>query len=298
MPTHRQLELFVAVADAGSMRRAADTLGISQPSISKQIKALERSVGGEILLRTRGERAVLSPLGVELLEDARNSLTIQNRLLRRAGARGGRPLRVFVRTYLLDRIKSSLDAFAAAGMPEDLSFVVSDNPPEGLLADDDPGDVLALFTAVRVPLRPEAVSHVLFEQHCSIYAAPELASALDRGTVALGETAVLLPARSFRLTPWLLGQMQALRFEPGEQRFCSQFIDLIIERVCQGEGVGLFMESNVESLVQQGRLVKIAQCPDPLHMVLMARADVHQATFEKVRRAFQGLAGPDPAVSP
>lgn len=43
---------FVAVADLGSFSRAADQLGLSQSTISKQINNLERHLGAALILRT------------------------------------------------------------------------------------------------------------------------------------------------------------------------------------------------------------------------------------------------------
>ncbi len=47
----RQLRYFCAVARAGSFTRAAEQLGIAQPSLSQQIRALERRVGTPLFER-------------------------------------------------------------------------------------------------------------------------------------------------------------------------------------------------------------------------------------------------------
>ncbi|WP_372604066.1 LysR family transcriptional regulator, partial [Actibacterium sp.] len=39
--TFRRLEVFIAVVDAGSFVGAADKLGISHPSVSNHVRALE-----------------------------------------------------------------------------------------------------------------------------------------------------------------------------------------------------------------------------------------------------------------
>jgi len=54
----RQLRYFVAVADHRSFRRAAESLCISQPPITKQIQALEQTLGVALLDRVRRKLAL------------------------------------------------------------------------------------------------------------------------------------------------------------------------------------------------------------------------------------------------
>lgn len=60
------LHAFHAVATAGSITVAARRLGLSQPTLSEQIAALERRYGVELFFR-RGRRLTISPLGQQLL---------------------------------------------------------------------------------------------------------------------------------------------------------------------------------------------------------------------------------------
>lgn len=62
----RQLEYFVAVANAQSFTRAAESLHVSQSTVSAGIKALEREVGVPLIIRTT-RQFHLSPAGQELL---------------------------------------------------------------------------------------------------------------------------------------------------------------------------------------------------------------------------------------
>lgn len=68
-----RLRYFVAVAEEVHFKRAADRLMITPPPLSKQIKLLERELGGELFERTYHD-VRLTPLGRQLLEPARDIL--------------------------------------------------------------------------------------------------------------------------------------------------------------------------------------------------------------------------------
>ena len=69
----QQLAYFVAVADAQHFTRAADQVGVAQPSLSQQVRALERELGAPLLQRTRGNVS-LTDAGEALLPVARRML--------------------------------------------------------------------------------------------------------------------------------------------------------------------------------------------------------------------------------
>jgi LysR family hydrogen peroxide-inducible transcriptional activator len=72
-PSIRQLESLVAVAEHGNFRRAAQSLGISQPALSVQIQAAEQLLGVQVFERDR--RSVLvTPAGEDVVGRARIAL--------------------------------------------------------------------------------------------------------------------------------------------------------------------------------------------------------------------------------
>jgi DNA-binding transcriptional LysR family regulator len=84
----RQMEYFLAVVDEASFTRAADALHVSQPALSHQIKALERSVGGELLERLpRGVR--LTPMGRAFRPHAERAVRSADQARRAARAAAG-----------------------------------------------------------------------------------------------------------------------------------------------------------------------------------------------------------------
>lgn len=68
-----QLQAFVAVAEAGGFSRAAPLVGATQPTLSRQVQALERELGKTLFDRL-GRRVELTAFGRESLEQARKIL--------------------------------------------------------------------------------------------------------------------------------------------------------------------------------------------------------------------------------
>lgn len=77
----RQLEVFVAVASAGSVRAAATRLSVTQPAVSMALSELERQIGAPLFDRIRG-RLHLSTRGKELLPAAQEVVERMHEMLR------------------------------------------------------------------------------------------------------------------------------------------------------------------------------------------------------------------------
>ena len=90
MPTLRQLEYLVAVADLHNFRRAADACHVSQPTLSQQMKALEDRLGVALIER-RTSGAELTPIGREITARARR-LVIEVQDIRDLARRAGENL--------------------------------------------------------------------------------------------------------------------------------------------------------------------------------------------------------------
>jgi LysR family hydrogen peroxide-inducible transcriptional activator len=72
-PSIRQLECMVAVAETGSFRRAATTLGISQPALSAQVQAAEHMLGVQVFERDR-RSVLITSAGEDVVSRAREAL--------------------------------------------------------------------------------------------------------------------------------------------------------------------------------------------------------------------------------
>jgi len=69
--TLRQIEYFIATAEAGSITLAAERINISQPSISTAISQLEAELGAQLFLRRHAQGLSLTRTGRELLAEAK-----------------------------------------------------------------------------------------------------------------------------------------------------------------------------------------------------------------------------------
>jgi LysR family transcriptional regulator, nitrogen assimilation regulatory protein len=87
----KQLEYFVQVAQTGSFSRAADELGIGQPALSRQVRALEVDLRQTLLTRT-GRGVALTEPGRQLLERGREMLQLAQATRQELGALRGEPV--------------------------------------------------------------------------------------------------------------------------------------------------------------------------------------------------------------
>ncbi len=85
MPTLRQLEYVVAVADTGQFVEAARQCAVSQPALSRQVREVEDQLGVQIFERAR-PRVLLTPVGGEIVRRARLLLAQARELVEVANA--------------------------------------------------------------------------------------------------------------------------------------------------------------------------------------------------------------------
>ena len=65
-----QLRHLISLAQSGSFTRSAEALFLTQPALSRSIRALEDELGQPLFDRV-GRRSVLTPFGVDALARAR-----------------------------------------------------------------------------------------------------------------------------------------------------------------------------------------------------------------------------------
>src|SRR5437867_3783061 len=76
----RQLAAFCAVVERKSFSQAAERLGVTQPAVSLQIRALEKRLGLQLLDRS-GRRVEPTEAGVRLYRGAQRLLALEDQLV-------------------------------------------------------------------------------------------------------------------------------------------------------------------------------------------------------------------------
>lgn len=91
----------VAISETGSLSKAGERLGLSQPAVSAQMKRIQNLLGGEIFSKTPNGAAP-THLGKMVLNQARRMLDANDQMLRLGGtADGPQPLRFGISTLLV-----------------------------------------------------------------------------------------------------------------------------------------------------------------------------------------------------
>ena len=116
-----QLRYFVAVAEELNFRRAAERLSITQPPLTRQMQALERTVGAPLFERAPSG-VTLTEDGRQLLLESRKLLASADDLLSRIGQRaaeriGQSELRIGITTVVDASLFTWLDNSLKASLP-------------------------------------------------------------------------------------------------------------------------------------------------------------------------------------
>ena len=190
----RHLRYFAAVAEAGTVTRAAERLFIAQPTLSQQIGRLEQIVGTPLLHRRR-DGVRLTAAGAVLLDAARDVLAAVDHAVSqtRQAAGLGRPrLRVVLPADLPDslaaqaasRLRSAADSAGVAISWLDTPLDAEFSPIREHRADAGLGWLTAGPGTLPAPL--DAMTLGQFEPEVWI---PRAHPAARRGVIGLDELA-------------------------------------------------------------------------------------------------------------
>jgi DNA-binding transcriptional LysR family regulator len=259
-----QLHLFRLVAESGSFTRAAQTTGLTQSAITRQIQSIEQQLGLSLLTRTT-RSVVTTPAGKFLLQESAPVLGDVDVLLRRLREEysdAPREVRVGVsRSVSL----AYLPGFFSANMKQGPTVIsrVTHESSQTILAslESDALDVGVLLPPARLSSRLR-ITHRFRDAFTFIANADQLAASKInvKKVNELGrwlETQPWLALQDTtqtgrRLSAWLKGQKLQVRSAMELDNF-----DLIINLVAVGVGVSLVPQRSLALYARRHAIVRL-----------------------------------------
>ena len=238
---YHHLLYFWTVAREGSIAQACEKLHLAQPTISTQLRRLEKSLG-QPLFRKSGRNLVLTEFGQTVYQYADEIFSLGRELVDTVRGRAtGRPLRFSVGVAdVLPKLIAYRLIEPALKLPEPVQIVCLESTPDQLLAALSVHSLDLVLTDAPLPptVKVKAYSHLLGECGVTLFGTPALAAAHRRGFPGSLAGAPLLlptPGTSLRraLAPWL--DEQDLR-----PQILGEFDDSALMKAFGYAGVGLF----------------------------------------------------------
>lgn len=284
----RDLRYFVTVADELHFTRAAERLRISQPALSKQIRALERQLGFRLF--DRGPRGVgLTVPGEALLPAARALVGDWENALRAARWAGhGFALTVGVQTAVgRDLRRDVLRALHERGRQVTLRPAGWDDPTAGLA--DGGSDVALLW----LPVPGERLSARVLVRAPRMVALPAGHPLAGRDAIDFAELYdepfVALPREAGALRDFWLG-LDARGGRDAVVGTEAATPDDVVEAVAAGLGVALVAGGDAELHPHPGVVVRPVRGPAPAELALVWREDDRRPEVAELAAAFPAAA--------
>ncbi len=254
---YNHLYYFWRVVRDGSIQRACHRLKLTQPTISAQLKELERALGEKLFTRP-GRKLELTEAGRMAVRYADDIFSLgQDFLGTIKGRPSGRPLNLVVgiADALPKMIAHRLLEFAME-FPKPVHLICLEGKPRRLLADlaVHALDVVLADTPVPPTLKVRAYSHLLGESGISFLAPPQLARKLSRDfPKSLNDAPFLLPAHNTTLRQSLEYWFDQQEIEPKE---IAEFEDnaLLLEFGKEKHGVCVVHSAIASDACRQYRL--------------------------------------------
>lgn len=275
---------FCVTADTGSLSAAARRLGLTQPTMSRQVAALEAGLGVTLFERV-GKRLVLTDTGRTLLEHARAMSAAADAM---SLAADGRSQDVTGRVVI-----SATDAFAAYLLPEIIAHIRELAPELTLVvvATDSISDLRRREADIAIrhvrPTEPELIGRLAVEMTAHFYAASTWVARHGRPrTVAdIGEVDLLGFEPVERFVEHLCNA--GITVTPDQCRIVSANAVALWEMTRRGLGVGMMLSECAERMPGMVRLL-----PDhpgtSVPVWLITHRELH--TSKRVRLVFDAIA--------
>ncbi|NOU04915.1 MAG: LysR family transcriptional regulator [Hyphomicrobiaceae bacterium] len=275
---------FCTTADAGSLSAAARKLGLTQPTMSRQVAALEAGLGVSLFERV-GKRLVLTDSGRGLLEHARTMAAAADAM---ALAAEGKSQDVTGRVVI-----SATDAFAAYLLPEIIGHIRELAPQMTLVvvATDSISDLRRREADIAIrhvrPTEPELIARLAVEMTAHFYAAETwvASNGLPRTVADIGKVDLLGFEPVERFVEHLSNA--GITVTADQCRIVSANSVALWEMTRRGLGVGMMLRECAEGM--PGLVQLLPDLPGtPVPVWLVTHRELH--TSKRVRLVFDAIA--------
>jgi len=259
---YHHLLYFWTVAREGSISRACQVLHVTQPTISSQLRTLEKAVGDKLFKRV-GRNLVLTETGQLVLRYADEIFTLGHELMDTLQGRPtGSPLRFLVGiTDVLPKLVAYRLLEPAMHLPETIQLTCDEGKFDDLLIELAAHrlDIVLSDSPIGPTVNVKAFSHLLGECSVSVYGRAELARKYRRGFPhSLNGAPFLLPLGGTALRRSLDHWFESQNIRP---RIVAEFEDSALLTVFAQQGTGLFAAPSAieEEICRQYRVRQIGE---------------------------------------
>ncbi len=294
---YHHLQYFWMVAKEGSIANAAKRLRLSQPTISTQIRTLERALEVELFDRS-GRRLVLTEAGRVAFHYAEEIFGLGREMLDVLHDRpSDRPLQMVVGiTYVVPKLVAYRLLAPALGLESGLHVVCREDRFDRLLGQLARHELDLVLSDV--PIGPEisvkAFNHLLGSCGVTFFAAPALAKKYRRGfPKSLDRAPFLLAMRGTAVRRELDRWFDEVDIRP---EIVGQFDDSALLKVFGQSGVGVFAgPSAIEAEIKREYGVQVIGRADAVqerfYAITVERRLKHPGVVAVSESAKQGLFG-------
>jgi DNA-binding transcriptional LysR family regulator len=279
-----QVRAFLATAEEGSLSAAARALGLTQPTLGRQVTGLEERLGVTLFERA-GRGLLLTQSGRDLLDHVRAMGEAATRVaLVAAGRAEGIAGRVCI---------SASDATAAYVLP-DLMVELADLAPEieiEILSTNSLSDLLRREADIAIrhvrPEEPDLVARLIRERPANLYAAPTFLRRYGRPKTMedLRDLPFIGMASPERMAAEL--KRMGIAIEAKNFRVHSESTVAGWEMVRRGLGIGIMAEDIARHTGGVERIVPSFP-PIPVQLWLTTHREIHNS--KRIRLVFDFLA--------
>jgi LysR family transcriptional activator of nhaA len=292
---YHHLRYFWTVARKGGVRKAAEALHVSQPSISAQLRLLEESLGQK-LFRRSGRNLVLTETGQLVLNYADEIFSAGRELMNAVKQRPGKhPVRVnigltdaFPKLIAFQILRAAFRSEAAVHMicrEGEIGPLVSHLQAHRL-------DIVLADEPASSALKAKTFNHKLGRSGVTFCAVPSLAAKLRRNfPQSLDGAPALLPTQNMGMRAALETWFDSKGIRP---RVVGEFEDSALMEVCSTGGGGF---TAVHTVVDRAALkryglraiARVDECGTDFYAITAERRVKHPAAVAIAEHAYSSV---------